>query len=88
MKNACTFTGPKTTRFKFKYNEDYKLCKKIKKSMMTQMKRLYNEKSIRRFYITSAIGAHMWAGELALQLKSQPGADPAKSGSPPPLLSI
>ena len=55
---------------------------------MTQMKRLYNEKSIRRFYITSAIGAHMWAGELALQLKSQPGADPAKSGSPPPLLSI
>jgi len=73
LKNACTFTGPKPTRFKFKYNEAYKLCKKIKKSMLTQMKRLYNEKGVRRFYITSAIGVHMWAGELALQLKSQPG---------------
>ena len=73
MKNACTFTGPKPTRFKFKYNEAYKLCKKIKKSMLTQMKRLYNEKGVRRFYITSAIGVHMWAGELALQLKSQTG---------------
>lgn len=73
MKNACTFTGPKPTRFKFKYNEDYKLCKKIKKSMMIQMKRLYNEKGVRRFYITGAIGMHMWAGELTLQLKSQPG---------------
>lgn len=73
MKSACTFTGPKPTRFKFKYNEDYRLCKKIKKSMMTQMKRLYNEKGVRRFYITGAVGVHIWAGELALQLKSQPG---------------
>lgn len=73
MKSACTFTGPKPTRFKFKYNEDYRLCKKIKKSMMTQMKRLYNEKGVRRFYITGAVGVQIWAGELALQLKSQPG---------------
>lgn len=73
MKNACTFTGPMLTRFKFKYNEDYQLCKKIKKSMMTQMKHLYNEKGVRRFYITGAVGVHIWARELALQLKSQPG---------------
>lgn len=73
MKNACTFSGPKPTRFKFKYNEDYKLCKKLKKVMLIQMKRLYNEKGVRRFYVTSAIGVQMWAGELALQLKSQPG---------------
>lgn len=73
MKNACTFTGPKPTRFKFKYNEDYKLCKKLKKVILTQMKRLYNEKGVRRFYVTGAIGVHMWAGELALQLKSLPG---------------
>lgn len=73
MKNVCTFSGPKPTRFKFKYNEDYKLCIKIKKSMMVQMKRLYNEKGVRRFYITGSIGVHMWAGELALQLKLQPG---------------
>lgn len=73
MKNSCTFTGPKPTRFKFKYNDDYKLCKKLKKVMLTQMKRLYNEKGVRRFYVTGAIGVHMWAGELALQLKSLPG---------------
>ncbi len=73
MKNACTFSGPKPTRFKFKYNEDYKLCKKLKKVMLIQMKRLYNEKGVRKFYVTSAIGVHMWAGELALQLKEQSG---------------
>lgn len=73
MKNACTFAGPKPTRFKFKYNENYTLCRKIKKAMLTQMKRLYHEKGVRRFYITGAIGVQMWAGELALQLKSQPG---------------
>lgn len=39
---------------------------------MMQMKRLYSEKAVRRFYITGAIGVHLWAGELALQLKSQP----------------
>lgn len=41
--------------------------------MMTQMKRLYNEKGVRRFYTTGAVGVQIWAGELALQLKSQPG---------------
>ena len=38
MKNACTFTGPKPTRFKFKYNEAYKLCKKIKEALIKASK--------------------------------------------------
>lgn len=31
MKKSCAVTGPKPTRFKFGYKEDYSLCKKIKR---------------------------------------------------------
>lgn len=73
MKKTCTFTGPKPTRFKFRYNEDYTLCKKLKKTLLLQIKRLYNEKGVRRFYVAGMIGVHMWAGELVLQMKEQTG---------------
>lgn len=73
MKRSCAVTGPKPTRFKFGYKEDYSLCKKIKKAMLEQFKRLYNEKGVRRFYIGGAMGVHIWAGELILQMKDQPG---------------
>lgn len=73
MKKSCAVTGPKPTRFKFGYKEDYSLCKKIKKAMLEQFKRLYHEKGVRRFYIGGAMGVHIWAGELVLQLRGQPG---------------
>ena len=73
MRRSCAVTGPKPTRFKFGYKEDYSLCKKIKKAMQEQFKRLYNEKGVRRFYIGGSIGVHIWAGELILQMKAQPG---------------
>lgn len=73
MKKSCTFTGPKPTRFKFGYNENYTLCKKIKKALMLQIKRLYNEKGVRQFYVAGVMGVHMWTGELVLQLKEQAG---------------
>ena len=41
--------------------------------MQEQFKRLYNEKGVRRFYIGGSIGVHIWAGELILQMKAQPG---------------
>ena len=40
---------------------------------MEQFRRLYNEKGVRRFYIGGAMGVHIWAGELVLQLKSEQG---------------
>ena len=73
MRRSCSVTGPKPTRFKFGYKEDYSLCKKIKRVMLEQFKRLYNEKGVRRFCVGGSMGVHIWAGELALQLKSQPG---------------
>lgn len=71
MKRACLVTGPKPTRFKFRYNETYALCKKIKKAMLGQFKRLYHEKGVRRFYVGGTIGVDMWAGEMLLQMKEQ-----------------
>lgn len=73
MKKACAITGPKPTRFKFGYKDDYSLGKKLKKTMMEQFKRLYHEKGVRRFYIGGSMGVHIWAGELILNLKAQPG---------------
>lgn len=70
---ACAVTGHRPTRFRFKYNEDYSLCKKLKRSMLEQFKKLYDEQGVRRYYVGGALGVDMWAGELILCLKEQPG---------------
>lgn len=70
---ACAVTGHRPSRFKFKYSEDYSLCKKIKRAMFEQFKRLYDEQGVRRYYVGGALGVDMWAGELILRLKEQPG---------------
>lgn len=70
---ACAVTGHRPSRFKFKYSEDYSLCKKIKRAMFDQFKKLYDEQGVRRYYVGGALGVDMWAGELILRLKEQPG---------------
>lgn len=70
---SCAVTGPKPTRFRFGYKEDNSLCRKIKKAMLRQFRRLYSKKGIRRFYIGGALGVNLWAGELLLKLKDEPG---------------
>lgn len=70
---SCAIAGPKPTRFKFGYKEDNSLCRKIKKAMMRQFRRLYSKKGVRRFYIGGALGVNLWAGELLLKLKEEPG---------------
>lgn len=70
---SCAITGPKPTRFKFKYKEENSLCRKIKKAMLRQFRRLYSRKDVRRFYIGGTIGVNIWAGELLLKLKEEPG---------------
>ena len=69
---ACTIIGHKPTRFKFKYKENYSLCKKIKSAMTGQFQILY-AMGVRRFYISGSLGVGMWAGELLLRLKEQKG---------------
>lgn len=71
--NACAITGHRPTRFRFKYNEDYSLCKKLKRTMLEQFKKLYDEQGVRRYYVGGALGVDMWAGELILRLKEQSG---------------
>lgn len=69
---ACAVTGHRPSRFKFKYSEDYSLCKKIKRAMFEQFKKLYDEQGVRRYYVGGALGVDMWAGEILLRLKEQP----------------
>ena len=70
---SCAVAGPKPTRFKFGYKEDNSLCRKIKKAMLRQFRRLYRKRGVRRFYIGGTIGVNLWAGELLLKLKEDPG---------------
>lgn len=70
---ACAVTGHRPSRFKFKYSEDYSLCKKIKRAMFEQFKKLYDEQGVRWYYVGGALGVDMWASELILRLKEQPG---------------
>ena len=73
MKRACAVTGHRPTRFKFKYQEDYSLCKKIKKAMREQFMKLYDEEGVHRVYVGGTLGVDMWAGEIVLRLKETPG---------------
>lgn len=68
---ACAVTGQEPSQFKFKYKENFTLCKKIKRVMADQFKLLY-EKGIRRYFVGGGIGVDMWAGELLLEMKTKP----------------
>ena len=68
---SCAVAGPKPTRFKFGYKEDNSLCRKIKKAMLQQFRRLYRKKGVQRFYIGGAIGVNLWAIAGLWQIASQ-----------------
>lgn len=70
MKDACVVIGHNPKRFKFKYNETYSLCKKIKKAIKEQIIQLYHE-GVRRFYVGGSLGIDIWTGEIVLRLKEQ-----------------
>jgi uncharacterized phage-like protein YoqJ len=65
---SCAFIGCHPTRFKFKYKEDWSLCKKIKAALLGQIKMLYG-RGVRRFFVGGTLGVDMWAGEAIANLK-------------------
>lgn len=67
---VCTITGHRPQRFKFKYNEHYKLCVKIKKALTEEIINFYNQ-GVRTFWIGGSIGVDTWAGEIIAELKKQ-----------------
>lgn len=68
----CTITGHRPQRFKFKYNEHYKLCIKIKKALTAEIINFYNQ-GVRTFWIGGSIGVDTWAAEIIIELKKQKG---------------
>lgn len=77
-KIACAIAGHRPTRFKFKYNENYSLCKKIKKAMLETFRELYDKDHVREYYVGGTLGVDIWAGELLLRLKEIPGYEDIK----------
>jgi len=68
---VCTITGHRPARFKFKYNEHYKLCIKIKK-VLRQYIESYYAQGVRKFWTGGSIGVDTWASEIILQMKKEP----------------
>ncbi len=73
MSKACAVTGHRPNRFQFQYNEEHTLCKMLKRTILDEFKRMYDEQQVRHIYVGGALGVDMWAGEAALQLKEIPG---------------
>lgn len=73
MNKTCAVTGHRPERFQFRYNEEHTLCKKIKRAIWDEFKRMYDEQRVRRIYVGGALGVDMWAGEITLHLKETPG---------------
>ncbi len=69
---TCAITGHRPQRFKFKYNEHYKLCVKIKKALSVEIKNLYQQ-GVRTFWVGGSMGVDTWAAEIILELKKQKG---------------
>lgn len=68
---TCFITGHRPHRFKFKYNEGYKLCIKIKKTLENVVIRQYIENDVRSFWVGVEIGVGCWVAEIILELKKQ-----------------
>ena len=69
-KLSCAITGQNPQRFKFKYNEQAPLCRKIKEALTVQIKVLY-QKGVKVFYVGCAVGVDTWAAEIIIELKQQ-----------------
>ena len=69
---TCAITGHRPQRFKFKYNEHYKLCAKIKKALSAEIKNLCQQ-GVRTFWVGGSMGVDTWAAEIILELKKQKG---------------
>ncbi len=67
---TCAITGHRPQRFKFKYNEHYKLCLKIKNALSAEIKNLYQQ-GVRTFWVGGSMGVDTWAAEIILELKRQ-----------------
>ena len=67
---AC-FTGHRPEKFRFQYNENDDLCKKIKAAIFTLAKKLYIEMDVNCFWTGGAQGVDTWAAEAILDLKQQ-----------------
>jgi len=67
---SCAITGHNPQRFKFKYNEQAPLCRKLKSAVTEQIKTLYS-KGVRVFYVGCSVGVDTWAAEIIIDLKQQ-----------------
>lgn len=68
---TCAITGHRPTRFKWKYQEHYAGCKRLKRRLCEQLVLLYDQ-GVRTYYVGGALGVDMWAAEILLQMREQP----------------
>lgn len=71
---SCAITGPRPSRFQFRYNENDQRCMTLKEQIRAELIRLC-EQGVHVYYIGGALGVDMWCAEILLELqgKQYPG---------------
>lgn len=67
---SCAITGPRPSRFQFRYNENDQRCIALKKQIRTELIRLC-EQGVHVYYIGGALGVDMWCAEILLELRGE-----------------
>ena len=65
---SCAITGPRPSRFQFRYNENDQRCMTLKEQIRAELIRLC-EQGVHVYYIGGALGVDMWCAEILLELQ-------------------
>lgn len=66
---SCFMTGHRPNRFHFP--EASPMCRKIKDTIETEIRRLYDQEEVRGVWVGGAAGVDTWAAEIVLALQKQ-----------------
>lgn len=67
QEKSCFITGHRPSRFAFP--ESAPMCQNLKTAIADEIKRLYEEHSIRSVWVGGVAGVDTWAAEIVLELR-------------------
>lgn len=65
----CCFTGHRPQNLPFRFDEQDRRCRKLKRVLQKEILRQINEEGVQHFISGMAIGVDMYAAEIVLELK-------------------
>lgn len=69
VNNTCCFTGHRPQSLPFRFDEQDRRCRKLKRVLRKEIERQIKERGVCHFISGMAIGVDMYAAEIVLDLK-------------------